>query len=581
MAIEWSVVFDYALREDEGQWRARLRALRYGEGPVWPTMEKDMATVGLGAEWKAGEASEGKTALGFLASLRGTLTLESLGMAAGKWMKYGLIAGVVSQAWIAGGSLVREHKVDGTVSAMRAEQAFLIEKGLAEHRRIGVLPDENMGNLSIEGRTAYLSVDHEVAGTSWDASAGTRVAGMLMHAVGLPSLVRDTYAISVGDPSTQAVLRKMPEYVYRHEDAHGRAAERGLSFGAPESWGGDAAKIAKAAIGGPEAVGPGAWRTSLLSVLWGEAFADARACLAAASHGPGALSSCAIAVHGFRIFMDKDAPDVYTALAIQGNNHSVDMASFIAGQFDESHVQALSAQGLDELSGKAADASVAWFLAREGPGLAFFEGDGKAWWMAAAKVAGVEPGAAASAWRELKKASLAEKPQSAFGDFEWVVEGLAFKASGLSKSSDKHWRFDGLGGNITLSAMGDPVPPLGKALPGDRSDSGASGETRADGKTPADAKSEGAAAGSQDKGAVPDEKHKTAYSLREAFASVAPEMRLAYFAAAAKTHADLVKRLGSEPKVRESEAERIVGWANSMEGISGSGAQIKRRSLGL
>ena len=392
-------------------------------------------------------------------------------------------ASIADQAW-------REHKTAVPIAQMKAEQAWLKSQGLAEGRRLGVLAPTTRGHFP------------------WDDEGETHTGKSLSIAnidLAYPMrwIVGDWADKRVGiSVSTQ---ERKPSYfdpelaiTYRHEEGHARAFDKKLRATASKNW---PMEVSAAVLPVVDVLGtyadespaaspsslPGAWREKWLSSARREAFADAFAVLSAARKKPGEMARVALAAHAFRVVPNMRS---LTSTDIAGSDHAVEMASFIAGQFDQAKVAKLGPAGLDALAGRVADDSLAWILARQGPLIGFFEEPGRAWWTERAKRSGLSDSAAVQAWRQWSKEASAAYPWAAFGDFSYEVEGLKFEARGLDKdlaqSNSKReddrsrlrraaglsveaiparWRYDGHAGVVVLENRFDAsIKGPGQAL---------------------------------------------------------------------------------------------------------------------
>lgn len=434
--------------------------------------------------WRAGEIKKenvlGKEGLG----VKGTSNIGqvSLVLEEGFWgylaWRTGpmmVVALLALQALSMGVQGEREWASSDSISKMKSEQRWLIGQGLADERRIGVVSRAAYGHLTNNVNPRASSQGQESIG-GWDmilpVSTLARVAAKLAsrsdpgdqpRAISAP---RDAESRSGFDPELKAS--------YRHEEGHSRAGDKQLRAGSPQAWPSLVGKVVAEALGAgngfPAREGASAlakesaennWRLRWMLETRSEAFADAYSVLTSARKGKGELGKTALATHASRI-IDLRA-EVVTSLDCAGAIHSVEMASFIAGQLDESKVAALGSLGVDELAGKIADDALAWAVARQGPKLGFFKPEGAAWWSRMAKKAGVEEAQADEAWRNWEKGATAELPKAAFGEFAYDIQGAKMRAMGLSaevlglptyfmtQTGDKrkeekvkaNWRYDG------------------------------------------------------------------------------------------------------------------------------------------
>lgn len=355
-----------------------------------------------------------------------------------------------------GGALIQasaEKDAQGNIAAMRAESAWLVGQKLASERPIGVF-DTSIWAL---GR-----------GFRPEESAGAHASKVsLIFGVEAPRVFRNylprQWAISAGPDKEPAFALYRVEAIYRHEEAHARAASLGLAPSAPAYWPAAVSRALLPILSGAARASHGDWRSAWLVEIRDEAFADAYAILSTARRGSAAMAQEALDIHASRIFYPVEARYA-TALGAAGSGHVADPASLLAGRLDAKSVGRLGAAGLDALSGKIADASMAHALARSAPALGFFSKAGEEWWLDIAERAGIQKSEAESAWAQWRADSLSEMPRTAFAAQAWSVEGAAFSVKALAAPpAHVHWRFDGLGGQSLSKNRFEPGAdgPLG------------------------------------------------------------------------------------------------------------------------
>ena len=382
----------------------------------------------------------------------------------------------------------QERQVTSKITEMKKEQAWLVNQGLADDRRIGVLPDSVFGHSPwASSQGAYSSPNASIHGMDLTPS----IKPIARH------WADQRYAISVSTRNEDADYLRLENQAttYRHEEGHSRFYDKHLTINAPSNhpWPSDIERAllphlnqqneqkttiisTQLPIFNDNTHEDGLWREVWLSSARGEAFADAFAVLSTARKAPGEMAHVALKLHAFRV-----EPNKITTVSsdITGSDHAVEMASFIAGQLDQDDVAKLSATGLDQLSGLIADDCMAWILARQAPSIGFFSDEGYHWWMHKAHREGLDLQKANMAWETWASESLSDFPQSVFGTFNYQVEGFTFHAQGLDQNlfhQDIHynpdltlrdmihptvhqskplWRYDGNGGLIVLKSNAD------------------------------------------------------------------------------------------------------------------------------
>lgn len=367
-----------------------------------------------------------------------------------------LAALIVTQGLSIGLEAYGNSKGAGEINAMRTEQAWLVGQGIAIKRPLGVIPMANLHPDGPTGGSAYSGSRRMLLG--WEASPHLKLldSSLLEPFFGV-SIIEPVIGIAPATNPAETSRGKGIELAYRHEEGHSRARNKPADWalGAPVAWSAEAAAAVNEVIARNGAQrrawsgepGKENWRAQWLSGLRSEAFADAFAVLANARRGERAYRETAIDLHAARIFGE---PTTLTSVKFAGEEHAVDMASFMTAQLDVEKVAKLSSRGLDELAGKIADESWAWAVARQGMLTGFFSPEGKEWWLAEAAKAKRPAGESALAWEQWKRRSSQIKPIDVFGEKNWTVEGMSFRASGLPSAMSRSaaWRFDGFGGTF-------------------------------------------------------------------------------------------------------------------------------------
>lgn len=392
-----------------------------------------------------------------------------------------LLVVVGTQVVSMGFQALRESTARPEIKSMQVEQKWLVGQGLAPERRIGRLPPKGAGH-SIEAHRdvgAFSAPTLAIAG--WDLSMGGALLARAAKSMGLSaSWLEGGWAISAALPSESGAKGAWGHgaaATYRHEEAHAGMAERKIKAGAPTAWPAEVGRAVALDIDARWALSwhmddaqQAGWRSEWLSGIHREAFADAFEVLSSARKGQGAMAKAALNTHAMRVFQAKGSKSASASL-MAGSDHAVDMASFLAGQFDEAAVARLKGPELDVLARAVADRSVAWALARQAPALGFFEGSGRAWWEAVASTRSVPVAERESLWRAWSAGALGETPAAVFGGFEVKAGGGVFKAAGLPQwaaririeslnkleaKTNALWRFDGMGGQVIMSDAWDP-----------------------------------------------------------------------------------------------------------------------------
>lgn len=369
---------------------------------------------------------------------------------------------------IQGGSMVaqsyQESARAAVIGTMSGELDWLQGEGLAPKARVGVAPlnraghafgsqteaalvdDRMWGGWSVVGQLAKALPEMKWAG--WSPSEARYV-------ISAPARDLENFEpMEMADGRWESKLESVLPSVLRHEAGHALAHENNWGPGRPAAWseasGRVAARIVKSqmerASSSSLAQEPwrGDWRGKWLAGIWNESLADAFSCVSAAKKGES--RSCALSRHSRRVF--PTGPRDVSSITAAGNDHAVEMASFMVAQLDEDALAKLDPKQVGELSKSIANESLAWALARQGKSIGFFAGAGLDWWMSAADSAGVDLIPAKKAWRDLTEASLEEKPLAAVGPFEWNIGGIAFKAEGLGQGMPSDWRYDGMAGQV-------------------------------------------------------------------------------------------------------------------------------------
>lgn len=339
-----------------------------------------------------------------------------------------------------------ENDARNNIAAMRRESAWLVGQKLTSPRPIGVF-DTSILALSTRFRPEESSGAH--------ASFVPLIFGVEAPLMLRKGLARE-WAISAGPDKDPAFALYGVEAIYRHEEAHARSESLGLAPSPPAYWPAAVSKALLPILSRAVPAGHGDWRSAWLFEIREEAFADAYSILSTARRGSAAMAQEALDIHASRIFYPKETRYA-TALAAAGSNHVADPASLLAGQLNAASVGRLGAEGLDELSGLVADASMAHALARSAPALGFFSKAGEEWWMGIAGAAGLPKAEAEAAWEQWREDSLSATPKAAFGAQAWSVGGEAFSVQAIqAPSSTIHWRFDGLGGQALTKNRFEP-----------------------------------------------------------------------------------------------------------------------------
>jgi hypothetical protein len=472
-------------------WRvgnATRRLAIEAESGVWDVFGSQSSPLPQQAPSEAGLATGGKKpTLVDMARFAGSVGLGSAKLALG-CAKYALMFWVAVQVGSMGVQAAREAGSSQSIKSMRTEQRWMESQGLADARRIGVVVPGAHGHLTTSvNSNAYTSQQESLLG--WDMIGPLAgLSKMGSYALGVENPVKKGWAISAPrDEISRSGFDPELKMTYRHEEGHARMHEKKLRAGPAQAWTPSVGSVVAAAIDEAEGLAPRPglardatsgsqdnWRSSWLSETRSEAFADAFAVLCAARKGQGELAKVAVSTHAFRLMSNRAT--TLTSTVATGSSHSVEMASFIAGQLDEKKVAALSSEGLDELAGKIADDTVAWAVARQAPMIGFFEPAGLAWWTAQAKRSDVPEAQAKRMWDKWAKAALAEQPREAFGEFQYLVKGQSLNALGLDaklarsemtalasgKGIKMHkvvlktnWRYDGHGGLVVMLPNAD------------------------------------------------------------------------------------------------------------------------------
>ena len=339
-----------------------------------------------------------------------------------------------------------ESDAKDNLKAMRAESAWLVGEGLAVERPLGVF------------RTSVFAISDgfRPAGTR-GAHAGPTNMLMGMEAPGILGIfAKRQWTISAGPDKSPAFVDYGVAAIYRHEEGHARLESQELAPLAPAFWPEAVSKVMMPIVGGKADVEAGDWRSAWLYGIRGEAFADAFAILSTARRGAAAMRGEALDIHASRIFYAAGA-QYATALAAAGSDHVADPASLIAGQLDAAAVAKLDSAGIDELSGRIADAAIAHALARSGPAIGFFSKAGLEWWLGLASSAGLPREEAESAWTKWRADSESPAPLAVFGEQRWTIKGIDFAAPRIAAPpAGLMWRFDGLGGQVVAPGGFDP-----------------------------------------------------------------------------------------------------------------------------
>lgn len=466
-----------------------------------------------------------------------------------------LLVALCLQAYTMGMQAWEESKASESIGAMKSEQDWLVGQGLARERRIGVVGDGYLPhNGSMEGRVAHMAQANEFV-PGWDATGMIRLMDLGAQKLGMPSMVGKRSAISVADPSSKSTFEL--DMVYRHEEGHARASDLGLDASAPDAWPKEVSEALLPLINGSRSLLMNDWRLVWLRSTRDEAFADAFACLSKARAEPGAMSACAVQVHERRIFPKGKIPETISSVMAAGSDHAVEMASYLVGQLSQKDVARLDSAGLDQLSGKIADASMAWALARQAPHLEFFS-DAYSKWQA--EMAFGKP--AAQAWNAWCAQNLAAEPEAAFGAFHWLVSGIEFKAMGLTKGkASKDWRYDGFGGVARLSWLGDKSSAPEAAAASDAREEREEREEPSTGSKPGkptDNKGGAVKHDGRPPEASDDKKDWSSKKMGalEALASISDRAKSAAFSGAVWTHVEMLKAAGLPSQVAKNRLDK-------------------------
>lgn len=425
-------------------------------------------------------------------SKKKTFSLLALGLGVG------LGVGFLVQTWVSPGMMeaAEDLKAQQRIAVMKAEQQVLVSQHLAPSRYIGVvgLRHGSQGELG----QGDMMTDRATFKGYRVGEVGYVLDDVLSRLTG-HSLLDKENAIS---PQTQKIapdpysILTDAALVYRHEEGHAQMSEEHIQVKSPSAWSGNLSRIVVQRLNQhDDLVGPGKteraemkraglsvksnpvllsadqldlrnWRENWMASLRGEAFADAFAVLTQAHRGDAALKETALKIHSNRLVGTgkQMGPNVLGgAIFAAGSNHAVDMASFLAGQMKAESITKLTRMEVLELSGRIADASLAWSVARQGPLIGFFASEGQTWALKAGMKAGLSEPQALKEWNAWKKEASSDTPDAAFGVFKWNVGGHEFNAKGLMKheSPNIQWRFDGSsgvrGGKFIERGAGGPV----------------------------------------------------------------------------------------------------------------------------
>lgn len=397
----------------------------------------------------------------------------------------------------------REYKAGDAIGQMRSEREWMKNVGIGVDRRVGIVASGKSGQEYVrENVGAFAS--SQVSWGGWDLTSGTELVVGGVEKITGQKIVDRSFGVSAPIGQTPHAFGHDMGMSYRHEEGHARMFDQESRAGAPSAWPEAVSAVISASIDringfGPkkeidssESVSYYQWRLKWMAGLRGEAYADAFSVLTAARKGRGAMADAALKTHAYRLFNGKHE-NRGTSTRAAGGIHSVEMASFIVGQFDENEVARLDSQGLDKLASRVADHSMAWALARQAPLLDFFSDSGCTWWMKLSAREGQPPDLSLRSWEAWKNSAMGERPEAVFGSFEHVIDGVVFKARGLEKETalgelrvlsqnesavqgrverEKKWekalwRFDGYGGKIVMAENTDsPKKPSGNAVIG-------------------------------------------------------------------------------------------------------------------
>lgn len=397
---------------------------------------EDALSAGRAASVAAAERAESeKPQMGL-----GRAMVEVVGGIAKLAIGGALLATIGIQLGSMGIEAYKNHQASGDIEKMRAEQKWLVGEGLAAERPIGAI---YFGPFRDNDRSAYMAPSKKILG--WETTKPVeRFDEMLVKPLFGRSMLRESLGIA---PKTAKLNQNeafghTPERSYRHEEGHAQATASGRSLGGASAWAPTVAQVAAFAVKRPDRN----WRARWMDGVWGEAFGDAFSILSNARRGEAQYREDALTLHAIRAL--GTGTDVAGAVHWAGEIHAVDMASFMAAQLDVARVAKLSAAGLDELAGKIANDSLAWAIARQGPLIGFFSPEGKEWWLAEARDAGIPAGESSLAWEIWRKQASQSLPPEAFDDKKWHAGGESFEAKGLSRRIGfmARWRFDGYGG---------------------------------------------------------------------------------------------------------------------------------------
>ena len=352
---------------------------------------------------------------------------------------------------------------DPIVAAMKAEQQWLISQHLTQERYIG-----DVDNPLSDG--AYMAAIDEANNPASDFFS-EHIDAILGKKPSVNSFSK--YIIFPGKHDDKLVPRwsfySNPERVYRHEDGHANMYEDHVVIQAPQDWNPFWSRIITHRLNviqnelypdrlhQDDSLSLTDWRERWLSAFHAEAFADAFSCLSIARRGQGPMTRCALTLESLRIFPTADFENGWQSLSLSGNDHAVEMASYMSAQLSATEVAALDKKGLEELCERIAEESMAWELARAvgSGGVLFFNQDGVLWWKKISAQQGISAHEAELSFNAWKQSVYEAYPKAAFGQADWLIQGHSFHVKKLPQTLQKRrWRFEGFSHRILAITPG-------------------------------------------------------------------------------------------------------------------------------